>query len=238
MPQARLVRSRHIQQGKIGRPPSLLQVRKRTFGAARLRAPIGPVSGPQLLRHRPRLTATDRFTIDLHHRNDADGGRGDESFARRLGFRHGEWTFGNLDAELAAHRQQLTPRHAWQDVLVELARPQNAEVMKKVSSGEKLTREEEAIRDRYLLETGIRSIMMGWTGVAGRDGKPLKFSLENAMLVMGHMKRLWSEVQAFAFDAKNYGIVEHPAGEIPEDVDAAGNSSATSGSASEASTAS
>lgn len=115
-----------------------------------------------------------------------------------------------------------------------MARQENIDIAKKVQAGEKLTKEEEVARDNYLLELGIRSILMGWSGVTDRNKKKVEFNLQNAIMVFGGLKRMWGEVNAFAFDPANFGITVPQKGtEVPDGVDATGNSSATSDSASE-----
>lgn len=119
------------------------------------------------------------------------------------------------------------------------SRPEVAVVFRKGAAGEKLTPAEEAVRDNANLEIGIRSSVMSWAGVTGRDKKPLKMEIASALEVFGTLKRVWAAVSEFSVDPANYGL-DKPvsATVVPEGVNAQGNSSGTSDTAPEDSDAS
>ena len=110
-----------------------------------------------------------------------------------------------------------------------MARESVAELAKRKSAGEKLTKEEEAAHDRAMLEIGIRSTVINWQGVKGRDGKTLEFTMHNCLVVFGHFKGLWESICEFAVNPANFEIgVPAPVTDVPDGVDAEGNSPATS----------
>lgn len=110
------------------------------------------------------------------------------------------------------------------------SRPEEAAVAKKQASGAKLTPAEQELYDAATLETGIRSGIIGWSGVTDPSGKKLESSIENMMFVFGRLKRFWSDVNDFMVNPENFGLGAQRTDRVPVGVDAEGNSSGTSDS--------
>lgn len=130
------------------------------------------------------------------------------------------------------HATQWSPYIRRATTLV-ISRNDVAEVVKKKAAGIKLTTEEEAIDAKASLEIGIRGTLIKWSGVTDRDGKPLELSVANALKLFGHMHGLWLDVNEFVSNPASFGIKEIPETSVPDGVDAAGNSPATSDTAPE-----
>lgn len=118
------------------------------------------------------------------------------------------------------------------------SKPEVADVLKKRGEGAKLTPVEEATLERANLDIGIRATLIQWSGVTDRAGKPLPITHANAVLLFGHMRSIWTDLQAFAANPASFGLQTLPEGTVPEGVDVVGNSPATSDTPLEASPAS
>jgi len=117
------------------------------------------------------------------------------------------------------------------------SRPENTEIGRKMAAGEPMTKDEEAQHERAMLETAIRSTVMGWQGVTDRNGKKLEPNIDNMMLVFGKLKPLWSAIGDFAAAPANFGLAgPQSATRVPDSVSAEGNSEDTSDTSSEDST--
>ena len=109
------------------------------------------------------------------------------------------------------------------------SRPDVAAANKIRASGETLTPEEEAILERAELELNVRATFIGWSkNVTGSDRKPLPFNIDNAMKIAEGLPQIWIAIQRFSVNAANFSIAPVSAVAVPEEVDAAGNSSGTS----------
>lgn len=131
-----------------------------------------------------------------------------------------------------SHMTPWSPR-AQKAATIIMARAENAEVAQKVGKGEVLSAEDEAVRDRYLLEINVMAAVLAWSGVTDRARKPMKFTTENALMLFGTLKWLWNDVQTFAVNPENYGLSGDAVKSVPDGVDASGNSSGTSDTTSE-----
>ena len=89
----------------------------------------------------------------------------------------------------------LNPKH--QAALARLRKPYKAFDL----SGRDLPAD---VSDRIGIQAMAEAIVLGWTGIKGRDGTDLPFSQANAETLLGDLKTLRGMIVSFATDAANY----------------------------------
>jgi hypothetical protein len=65
-----------------------------------------------------------------------------------------------------------------------------------------------AVADRLMAEVYADTIILGWDGVCGEDGKPLSFSKENVVKILTDLPDMFRDIQSQAMLAANFKIEE------------------------------
>lgn len=66
---------------------------------------------------------------------------------------------------------------------------------------------DEETSNRILREVYVDTVLLGWSGVSGPDGKELAFSKENAMKVLSDLPWLFEEIRRAAEDASIFRLI-------------------------------